>query len=106
MVTITIPTLSAIKLADLDNGSMVLMSPEGYIHSYDDMGQLADDLLEFAESQTTDGWEGDESGEWQWTDKLNALDIISAEGSLSGRGGAYMSLVRSLVSKMHNDWIC
>jgi hypothetical protein len=103
MLKLTITELGGVKLCDLDNGSMIFRS-EGYTHTYDDMGQLATDLLEFAETKSTDGWDGDEPDTWQASDFSAMTQVIDDGGTFSGSGRAYVDLMRALVAKMDYDY--
>jgi hypothetical protein len=106
MVKLTIATLKDVELFDLDNGSIIMHVGE-YTHCYDDMSSLATDLLEYANEQSTDGWEGNEpefnTASYRYAEGIN--QIIDSEGVLSGRGGAYISLIRALVAQMDDDYI-
>lgn len=107
MLTLTICTLKDVSVYDLDNGNMV-MAVDRYAHNYNDMTQLATNLLEYADSQTTEGWEGNEAGEINIVELEESEDvnqIISTDGTFTGKGGAYIGLIRALVAQMHDDYI-
>lgn len=121
MISITLNELSSVSLYDLDNGSLFLHIPAtdshaDFAHCYDGTSdgrndQLATDLLAYCDGENPDDWDGNEYEES--IDELERCEnsefvsrLISSNGTLSGHGAAYCSLIRALAEQMSADYIC